>query len=345
MIEQLPELQSMIVASATYLLCIAVGVILSKVIFHRFDRISAVFLGAYYEVTGKAIRGMPMVWGIIIGSYGASRIINIDTHWLHVLETVTAVVGALSATIIVARILSGIVRVYDEKAQGIFPSASIFASLVEISVYVIGVLILLQNLGFSIAPLLTALGVGGLAVALALQETLSNLFSGLHILLARHIKVGDYIKLSTGEEGNVVDISWRNTIIKSLPDTMIIVPNQKIASAIITNYYMPDKEISIIVPVGVSYDSNLEYVEQITIEVAREVMLSVDGGVTEFEPVVRFHSFGASSIDFNVILRIKEYVNQYKVKHEFIKRLQMRYRQEGIEIPFPIRTVHMKQAE
>ncbi|MDF2569230.1 MAG: mscS 1 [Sporomusa sp.] len=345
MIEQLPELQSMLVASAIYLVCVAAGVVLSRIVFLRFDRISAAFFGPYYEVTGKAIKGMPIVWGIIIGSYAASRIVNIDTYWLRVVDTVTAVVGALSATIIAARILSGIVRVFDEKAQGIFPSASIFASLVEISTYVIGVLILLQNMGFSIAPILTALGVGGLAVALALQETLSNLFSGVHILLARHIKVGDYIKLSTGEEGNVVDISWRNTTIKSLPDTMIIVPNKKIASAIVTNFYMPNKELSIVVSVGVSYDSDLEHVERITIGVAKEVMASVDGGVTEFEPIVRFHSFGESSIDFNVILRIKEYVNQYKVKHEFIKRLHIRYRQEKIQIPFPIRTVYLKQIE
>lgn len=345
MIEQLPGFQSIVVTSAIWFSCVAAGVVLIKIIFRMLARFLITFFGAYYEVVGTAMKGMTLVWGILIGSYGASLFIDIGAYWLHWLETVGAIVGALSATIIVARILSGIVRAYDEKSQGIFPSASIFASLVEISVYIIGLLILLQNLGFSIAPILTALGVGGLAVALALQETLSNLFSGIHILLAKHIKVGDYIKLSTGEEGNVVDISWRSTTIKSLPDTMIIVPNQKIASAIITNYFMPDKELSIVVSIGVSYDSDLERVERITIAVGKEVLADIEGGVADFEPIIRYHSFGDSSIVFNVILRIKEYVDQYRIRHEFIKRIHTRFRQEGIEIPFPMRTVYMKQVK
>ncbi|WP_425060280.1 mechanosensitive ion channel family protein [Sporomusa carbonis] len=328
---------------AVFLICNALGVIISKGILSKLNQMVANVLAEYSEVVSKALRGMPVIWGGILGSYSAMHIIEISAEWLRFLGGALIVIGVFSLTMVTARMLSEIVTIYARKAEGAFPSASILANIAEVLTYLTGTLILLQTFGISIAPILTALGVGGLAVALALQDTLSNLFSGLHILLSKQIKAGDYVKLSTGEEGNVVDISWRNTIIKALGNNLIIVPNQKIASTIITNYHMPDKELSVLVAVGVSYASNLEHVEKVTIEVAKEVMSEIAGSIENFEPVIRFHTFGDSSINFNVVLRVKEFVDQYLIKHEFIKRLHVRYNQEGIEIPFPIRTIHTKQ--
>ena len=150
------------------------------------------------------------------------------------------------------------------------------------------------------------------------------------------------MRLETGEEGYVIDITWRNTTIRALPNNIIIVPNSKLASAVIVNYYLPQREMAVLVQVGVSYDSDLEEVERVTVEVAKEVMREVEGGVPEFEPFIRYHTFADFSINFTVILRAREFVGQYLIKHEFIKRLHKRYQQEGIEIPFPIRTVYMK---
>jgi small-conductance mechanosensitive channel len=342
MFEQLPDWGAGIIPLSVFILCNAAGVIVSKFFFQKVGQISQKLSGIYYEVVINSLRGMPTVWGLIIGSYSAIHVVALTPYWLHLLEAVFLVIIVFSATLIIARIFSGVVKVYALTAEGIFPTASILANLAEVSIYLIGMLILLQTFGISITPILTALGVGGLAVALALQDTLSNVFSGLHILLSRQIKAGDYIKLSTGEEGNVVDISWRNTIIKALGNNMIIVPNQKIASAIITNYHLLDTELSISVSASVSYDSDLENVERITVEVAKEVMKEFMDGIEGFEPSVRFHTFGDSSINFNVALRVKEFVDQYRVKHEFIKRLHKRYRQEGIEIPFPVRNVYTK---
>ena len=122
---------------------------------------------------------------------------------------------------------------------------------------------------------------------------------------------------------------------------MILIPNSKLASAITTNYYMPEKEMSVLVQLGVSYDSDLDKVERVTTEVAQEIMNSVQGGIPEFAPFIRFNKFADSSISFTVILRGKEFTDQYLITHEFIKRLQKRYAQENIVIPFPIRTVHL----
>jgi small-conductance mechanosensitive channel len=121
---------------------------------------------------------------------------------------------------------------------------------------------------------------------------------------------------------------------------MVIVPNTAMTSAIVINYYDPEQELAILLDVGVSYDSDLEYVEQITIDVAREVMQQVVGGIADFEPFIRYNQFKDFSINFTVILRGQEYVNQYLIKHEFVKRLHRRYQQEGIVIPYPIRTLH-----
>jgi small-conductance mechanosensitive channel len=345
MFEQIPFWGTLILPLTIFLLCNMLGIIISRTVFSRIVHLLPSESGPFQEVIVQALKGMPVIWGILIGSYGAIHIIGLNDFRLRILENMAIFIGVVSLTVIMARLGSGTARVYAKKAEGIFPSASILAHLVEISIYIIGTLILLQTFGISITPILTALGVGGLAVALALQDTLSNLFSGLHILLSKQIKVGDYIKLNSGEEGNIVDISWRNTTIQALANNIIVVPNQKIASAIITNYFIPNKELSLLVPVGVSYDSDLETVERVTIEVAKEVMADIEGTVKDFEPAVRFHTFGDFSINFNVGLRSSEFVNQYKLKHEFIKRLHKRYREEGIEIPFPVRTVYTKQLE
>ncbi|MCD6490489.1 MAG: mechanosensitive ion channel, partial [Thermodesulfobacterium sp.] len=126
-------------------------------------------------------------------------------------------------------------------------------------------------------------------------------------------------------------------------NNIVIVPNSKLASSIITNYYLPEKELAVLVQVGVSYNSDLENVERVTIEVAKEVMKEVPGGVPNFEPFIRYHTFGDFSINFTVILRAQSYVDRYLVTHEFVKRLHKRYKEEEIEIPFPIRTVYLKQ--
>ncbi|MGC8764449.1 MAG: mechanosensitive ion channel family protein [Brevinematia bacterium] len=243
---------------------------------------------------------------------------------------------------VLSKVLVGFVNSYQQKIKDVLPKATLFTTLTRFFVFLIGGIIILQSLGISISPILAGLGVGGLAVALALQDTLSNLFSGLQIILSRQIKTGDYIKLDSGEEGYVIDINWRNTTIREIKNNQIIIPNSKLSQAIIKNYNLPEKEIVVLVEVGVSYRSDLDKVEKVTIEVAKEVMKELDCGLSSFEPFIRYDTFSDSSINFNVILRAREFADQFLIKHEFIKRLHKRYIKEGIEIPFPIRTVYLK---
>jgi small-conductance mechanosensitive channel len=229
-------------------------------------------------------------------------------------------------------------------AVGALPSANLVANLARIVVLTLGGLVILHTLGISITPLITALGVGGLAVGLALQDTLANLFAGIHILISRQVRPGHFVRLSSGDEGYVEDVTWRYTTIRQLSDNLTIVPNATLASAVITNFSLPVQELAVLVPVGVSYDSDLGRVEDVTIAVAREVMAEVPGGVPAFQPFIRYNAFAESSINFTVILRGREVVDQHVIRHEFIKRLHRRYRVEAIEIPYPIRRVHLHTA-
>jgi small-conductance mechanosensitive channel len=235
------------------------------------------------------------------------------------------------------------IKAYASRIDPGLAGSSLTRNIARIFIFSIGLLIILNSLGISITPILATLGVGGLAVALALQDTLSNLFAGFHISVAKQVRIGDYIKLETGEEGYVVDINWRSTKIKMLPNNLVLIPNDKLNKAIIVNYYLPDKEMAVLVDLGVHYNSDLEKVERVTCEVAKSVMLEVGGGVDYFDPFIRYNAFGDSSIKFTVILRAREFVDQYLIKHEFIKRLHKRYKQEGINIPYPIRAINYEQ--
>jgi small-conductance mechanosensitive channel len=253
----------------------------------------------------------------------------------HALLAVIVVVVSLGS----AKVAGAAVHAGATSHAGTSGSATIFVSITRVVVWTIGGLVLLNSLGVAITPLLTALGVGGLAVALALQDTLSNLFAGVHILTSRKVQPGDFIQLDNGMQGYVQDTNWRNTIIRQLPNNILVVPNATVASSIVTNYHLPEHEISVTVPCSVSYDSDLDHVELVTVEVGREVMQEVKGAVPEYEPTVRYNTFDGSGINFNVGLRAADISAQALIIHEFIKRLHARYQREGIDNSSPAETV------
>lgn len=239
----------------------------------------------------------------------------------------------LLATLFGMRLADRLIDRYRAKLSSALPLTSLTQNLAKAVILVIGTLMILQNMGVSITPILTALGIGGLAIALALQDTLSNLFSGIYVTMARQIRIGDYIRLDSGEEGVVSDIAWRSARIQSGAGNLIIVPNVKLAQAIITNFNLPNRDLAVPVEMGAAFDGDLEKIERMTLEVAQEVMKQVPGGVANFQPLVRFHGVGEYSLKFTVVLRAQSFADQPLVKHEFIKRAAQRYRREGIQIP------------
>ncbi|AZP23641.1 mechanosensitive ion channel family protein [Streptomyces aquilus] len=283
-------------------------------------------------------------WGAIVGGIAiAAAALPLRSGFQRNTNNVLTVVMIFVVTVAAARLVAGLVRTVTQSRSGVAGSATIFVNITRVLVLAIGFLVVLQTLGISIAPMLTALGVGGLAVALALQDTLANLFAGIHILASKTVQPGDYIRLSSGEEGYVEDINWRQTTVRALSNNLVVIPNGELAKSNMTNFMRPEQQLTILVQVGVAYDSDLEQVERVTCEVVTEVMTQVEGAVPEHEPLVRFHTFGDSRIGFTVILGVGEFSDQFRIKHEFIKQLHKRYRQEGIRIPAPARTVALQQ--
>lgn len=272
-------------------------------------------------------------WSVLIGAYVAAGFWHPATNIALTIDKALYVVTAASLTFLASEVLVKFIRIHGPVIDRTQPTTTLTENVIRIVVVILGLLVILNGLGLTITPILTALGVGGLAVALALQDTLANLFAGLYLTVAKHIRIGNYIKLSSGEEGYLVDIDWRASRLRQLSNNTVLVPNAKFSQSIVTNFHSPEHELVVTIEGTVDYTSDLERVEAITTEVARDVMRSVQGGVPSFDPLVRFHTFGDPGIGFSVILRAREFVDQFLIKHEFVKRLHKRFAAEGIAIP------------
>lgn len=294
----------------------------------------------------ESLRGPSSVWVLLLSLHLSLQTSRLSPIHIDFGSKVITALLILSATFFLANLLAKLVSPMTQTLRTPLPITGLSQTLLKGAVLVMGGLIFLSHLGISVTPLITALGIGGLAVALALQDTLANLFSGVHILIEQPIRVGDYIKLGSGEEGYVVDIGWRTTRIRMLPNNMIIIPNQKLAQAIITNYHLPEKRMALLIPIGVSYDCDPDRVETILIEEAHAGTKEIPGLLSDPAPFVRFiPGFGDFSLNFTLICQVAEFVDQYLVQHELRKRIFKRFKKEGIEIPFPIRTVYLKGHE
>jgi small-conductance mechanosensitive channel len=252
-------------------------------------------------------------------------------------------VSIIATVLFLDKFLNNLMKEYNNKVELLRTSGGVLRGFVRGVVICLGILVLLDSFGVSITPILASLGIGSLAIALALQPTLENLFSGVQIVVDKPFLAGHFIKLESGEEGYVEKIGWRSTWVRMLPNNIVVMPNKLLVNSKIINYYYPDKELAVLVEVGVHYESDLEKVERVTIEVARETLKAVPGSVTNFDPFIRYHAFADFSINFSVILRAQEFVDHFLIKHEFIKRLHKRYAQEGITIPYPIQAINFDQ--
>ncbi len=288
------------------------------------------------DVLARSLRGLVVAGALLGALVWALRWWGLPERALTIGDRIVLLTGVGVGFIWLLRLSVGILRELLHDSETL-PSVSIVVNVVRLVVVVVAVLVILQILGIPITPLLTALGVGGLAIALALQDTLSNLFAGLHILAARQVHPGDFIRLDSGHEGVVIDINWRNTTIRTLANNLVILPNSRLANSIVVNYRVPQPDLTVTVPVRIGYSSDLEHVERVTLAVARQVQSEVPGAVRGFEPAIRFQELGDSGIYFNVVLQAEKAEDQYLLRHEFIKRLFAAYRAEGIEIPFPMR--------
>ncbi len=320
-----------------------IGVLFEKRVIKNIKKLAAKTDWKYDKIIIDSIQGFSILWFSLGGVAVATYIYPIPPAVKIIISKVIIASFLASATLVISRLLVGLVKVYTTDEQGISPLTSLFELLTKIVIYSLGFLIILQSIGIQITPLLTALGVGGVSLGLALQTPLANLISGVSIVMSGKVKPGNYISLASGESGYVVDVELKYTVLQEITDNLLIIPNSKILSGSFKNFSLPDKIIVLPVTLDVGYNSDLETVEKITLEVANNLLKDQ---ILEEEktskPFILYNKFDYFSINLTIYLKVyeNEFFDHLEVKHHFLKELHKRYQAEGIEIPFPIKSAY-----
>jgi small-conductance mechanosensitive channel len=296
-----------------------------------------------------AIRLPSILWSFVLGLWAGNEVArqteSLPPRLSQQVGTLLEVAVILSVTITVSNVFTTLVQgASDRRALG-RPVTGLGQAVARGVVYIIGLLVLLAALGIQITPILTALGVGGLAVALALQDTLTNLFAGVHLLADKPIRVGDYVKLADSVEGHVVDIGWRSTRVRMLQNVVVTIPNKRVAESTITNYDMPESRMALSIRVAVDYGADPDLVERILVEETKQATGEVPGLLAEPEPTARLiPGFGEFSLDFTLVCHVKSFTDQFAVQHEVRRRILRRFAAEGVRIPVQVRGVELRSA-
>ena len=333
-------------AAAIVLVSVPLGFLVRHFLLARLAKVASVTQSRADDAIIASLRRPLPLWSLLVGLYLASRVVVVSPELAQLFDKGLLSAFIVSATFWAALLVSRLLQLgIAVPGQAPAPATGAVRYLAKLLVVALGALVLLSTLGISVTPVLTTFGIGGLAVALGLQDTLGNLFAGMQITLSGNLRVGDFIKLESGEQGYVDDIHWRATRVRTLANNFVLIPNRRLAQSVVTNYHRPTPDLLVAVEVGVHYSSDLERVEQVALRVAAEVMKSAPGGVPTHEPTARYQSFGDSSITLTIVLSAKEFSESFAVKHAFIKALARAFAEEKIVIPYPIRALNLTQEQ
>lgn len=324
-----------------FVAAILAALALRRIILAGFDRWTP--RSELLSAGADTIRGPSLWWCAVLGLYVANEVAEefslLSARWYGQLRMLLQVAVILSTTITLAGLAGRLTgRAAERRALG-GAVTGLAQTTSRATVLIVGLLVLLSALGLHITPILTALGVGGLAVALALQDTPANLFAGIHLLADRPIRVGDYVKVGEhGVEGFVIDVGWRSTRIRSLANNVLVVPNQTVARATITNYNLPEPRVALGLKVSVDYSADPDHVEKILLDEVTRAVGQIPGLLPDPAPSVSLiPGFGEYSLDFTVGYHVATFVDQYGVQHGLRKRILQRLHREGLTVPVSVR--------
>lgn len=339
-----------VVAICIFLISLAVAVIFNKLVFPLILRFTD-WLPS--NVNSKLVGGarFPLTMGLVLaGAYLAVTIpFNLTAAQQEAIDQATIVLAIALGVVAVASLVSSGFDWYIQYASHRTNSSlderllPLFRRIAVGLVYGLGAMMIINQLGQDITPLIAGLGLGGLAVALALQPTLSNMFAGTYVMTEGVVKPGDYVEMENGIAGYVIDVSWRSTRIRTFYNNLVIVPNSRFAETIITNYQEPTPAMNIIVTGGVSLDSDLHHVEQVCRDVMDEVLETSVYGVKEFGSWFGFEKFGESNVEFWLFVQAENRIASFGLRTELMERLRERFREEGIVINYPVRSLQLSQ--
>ena len=289
----------------------------------------------------ESLRGPIFVWSLILGVHLALDTSGIPARYHPIIRTSVGALWVLAITIGASRLAGNMVRFYGRRVTGTRDVASLTQKLAQIIVLAIGLIWLLKVVfDISLTPILTTLGVGGLAVALALQDTLSNLFAGFYVSISGLVRIGDYIKLTSGEEGYVTDIAWRCTTMRGPNNNLVVIPNSKLGQAIYVNYDLPEHRMTSSVNFGVGYDSDIDRVQAVLLDETMKATATIEGLLADPPPRVLFEPGpGDWSLNFQINFSISRFSEQGRIRSDLRALIFKRLMREGITMPFPTRTI------
>lgn len=274
-----------------------------------------------------------LLWCLVVSAWAGLEAAGLPAHLAGRLDLLLQALVIATTTVTAAGLLAAGVAHAASRNGLTVAMTGLVRGVIRVGVITVGTLMALGHLGVAITPLLTALGVGGLAAALALQDTLSNLFSGFHLLADRPIRVGDLIRLENGVEGTATDIGWRSTRVRTFSNNEVIVPNAKLAQSIITNYSVPTPETSVGIKVGVTYRCDPERVRRILEEEALSAVGKIPGLLADPRPsAVLIPGFEDASLTFTLNCRIACFTDQWAVQDGLRRRILSRFMEEGVEM-------------
>ena len=291
----------------------------------------------------------PVTAGILLlGVYLAlTMALDLDGGQQDRVDTIVGLLGIVLGVLVVVALVSNTMDWYLEnlaaKTQHVI-DVKLFPLLRRVSVaiiYGLGALLVLDLLDININPLIAGLGLGGLAVALAIQPTLANLFAGTYVMTEGVISPGDYIELEGGVAGYVVEVGWRSTRIRTWRNNLVVIPNARFAETIITNYQQPALAVNVWLECGTSYDSDLYRVEEVCRAVMDEVLENEPLAVKEYGGWFGFDSFGDSNVNFWLFIQARDRWGGFVVHTTLMKLLHKRFGEEGIVINYPVRTLQL----
>ncbi len=299
---------------------LAIGFIAERILMGQVNKKTAKEGWTLHRGILSSFRKMPPLWLGLIAFHFELLQLPLSTLAAKWLQGAITILTTFSIVIVLARIATAFVRSHNAKSSDAHQRITIVENLVRVIIYLFGIMMVFHNLGVSITPVLTALGVGGLAVALALQDTLSNLFAGLYIIVSKQLDPGDYVKLDSGQEGTINDIAWRVTTIRTQQNTLVVVPNSKFASNIFTNFDRPEKISTITVPFEFKSSSNMTEITELLNTIAKEVITEVDGADKSIEPKVRYAELTQDTITINLIMGVEEYRVRGRVRDALYRK-------------------------
>ncbi len=338
-----PIIDRWIWTAGTIVSAFVIGLLINRIVVARLQRLAERTAGDWDDAVILELRRRIPFWAFLIGVRVSAVYWPLQPGTVDFISKLTAAVAVLSVTSAAAGIAVRLITSLGPRLHQDMQVSGLMQNVVRITIFTIGLLVVLRGIGVEITPVLAALGVGGLAVALALQEPLSNLFAGLFVAMAGQVRIGDYIRLEPGPEGTVSDFSWNATQLATANGNIVIVPNAKLAQALITNFNRPSRDMGLAIELTVAPGSDLAVVERIGLEVGRAVMRDVEGGIPAADTSVRFIAFTDLGVRFGVNVRARQFSDQALVRHELIKRLNAALTDAGIGVStVPVATANDK---